>query len=246
MYKLVYKDPDMKMLDPSSLEIGIYTNDTVKIVVSCMLYLVHPDTKELIDVTFYIAINDGSMVLSCKTMVMSGLIQPRSRLNYLPSRASLITNSANYPKKTKSTLHVEKQQVSAQRSTQEVAIQMPRKKYPVPKLVTSKDHILHEYPDVFEGIGSFPGPPYHIQLDPSVSPKQTSCCPIPVHLKEVFKQEVHKMLQAGMLKPVHEATPWINSFVLVEGKDKSGNLKLCVCLDPSNLNKAIIREPYHF
>ena len=123
---------------------------------------------------------------------------------------------------------------------------MPRKKYAVPKLVTSKDQILCEYPDVFEGIGSFPGPPYLIQLDPSVSHKQTPCCPIPVHLKEAFKQEVHKMLQAGVLKPVHEASPWINSFLLVEGKDKSGNLKLCICLDPTNLNKAIIREPYHF
>ena len=54
------------------------------------------------------------------------------------------------------------------------------------------------------------------------------------------------MLQAGVLKPVHEATPWINSFVLVESKDRSGNLKLCICLDPTNLNKAITREPYHF
>ena len=49
-----------------------------------------------------------------------------------------------------------------------------------------------------------------------------------------------------MLKPVQEATPWINSFVLVEGKDTSGNFKLQICLDPINLNKAIIRGPYHF
>ena len=54
------------------------------------------------------------------------------------------------------------------------------------------------------------------------------------------------MLQVGMLKPVQEATPGINNFVLVEGKDKSGNLKLRICLDPPNLNKAIMREPYHF
>ena len=54
------------------------------------------------------------------------------------------------------------------------------------------------------------------------------------------------MLQAGMLKPVNEATPWMNSFVLVESKDKAGNHKLRICLDPTNLNKAIIREPYHF
>ena len=38
----------------------------------------------------------------------------------------------------------------------------------------------------------------------------------------------------------------IYSFVLVESKDKLGNLKLCICLDPTNLNKAITREPYHF
>ena len=54
------------------------------------------------------------------------------------------------------------------------------------------------------------------------------------------------MLQLGVLKPVQEATPWINSFVLVEGKDKSGNLKLSICLDPTKLNKAIMREPCHF
>ena len=34
--------------------------------------------------------------------------------------------------------------------------------------------------------------------------------------------------------------------MLVESKDKLGNLKLCICLDLTNLNKAITREPYHF
>ena len=54
------------------------------------------------------------------------------------------------------------------------------------------------------------------------------------------------MLQAGVLAPVNKTTPWINSFVLVESKDKLGNLKLCICLDPTNLNKVIIRGSYHF
>ena len=69
---------------------------------------------------------------------------------------------------------------------------------------------------------------------------------MPIHLKEAFKKEIDKMLQAGIIKPVKEATPWRNSFILVEGKDKSGNLKLLICLDPTNPNKAIICEPYHF
>ena len=54
------------------------------------------------------------------------------------------------------------------------------------------------------------------------------------------------MLKAGVLKPVHEATPWINSYVLAEERDKLGNLKLRVFLDHTNLNKAIMREPHHF
>ena len=29
------------------------------------------------------------------------------------------------------------------------------------------------------------------------------------------------MLTAGVIMPVHEVTPWINSFVLVESTDKS-------------------------
>ena len=51
------------------------------------------------------------------------------------------------------------------------------------------------------------------------------------------------MLKAGVLKLVQETTPWINSFVLIKGTDKQGQPKLCICLDPMNLNKAIIREP---
>ena len=111
------------------------------------------------------------------------------------------------------------------------------------KMITSKDQIMKQYPDVFDGIGKFPGPPYTIHLDPSIQPKQTPSRPVPMHLKEAFKKEIDKMLQAGVLKPVTEATPWINSFVLLGSKDKSGNLKLRICLNPTNLNKAIIREP---
>ena len=44
IYRLVFKDPEMKKLAPSSLEIGTYTNDTVKIVGSCMFHVVHPDS----------------------------------------------------------------------------------------------------------------------------------------------------------------------------------------------------------
>ena len=116
----------------------------------------------------------------------------------------------------------------------------------VSKLITNKEQIHANYSDVFDGIGCFPGPPYHIQVDHSVTPKLTPCWLIPIHLEESFKKEIDKILQVGVLKPMNQVTPWINSFVLVGGKDKLGNLKLRICLDPTNLNKAIVHESYHF
>ena len=48
------------------MQSSMYTTDTVKINGSC-IFDVHPDTKKLLPVTFYIANNDGSILLSCKT-----------------------------------------------------------------------------------------------------------------------------------------------------------------------------------
>ena len=155
--------------------------------------------------------NDGSVLLSCKTTLLLGLIQPRSRLDYLPPRASLITSSADHPKKTKAVLHTQKKPVAAQRKQQEVTAQMPAVKEKGPKLITSKEMIMQEYPDVFQGIGKFLGPDYYIQLDPSIPPKQTPCWPIPIHFKDQFQQEINKMLQAGVLVPVHELHPGLTA-----------------------------------
>ena len=126
MYSLIFKDPEMKKLAPSELEFGTYITDTVKIVGSFRFYLVHPDSKKLLEVTFFVATNDGSVLLSCQTTLALGLIQPRSRLDYLPHRNSLITSSLDHAKKTnpvKVLAHTFKQKVSAQSHTQEVATQ---------------------------------------------------------------------------------------------------------------------------
>ena len=112
--------------------------------------------------------------------------------------------------------------------------------------ITSKEQILSKYPDVFKGIGRFPSLPYHIQVDTNTTPKQTLCRPVLIHLKEAFKKGIDNMLQVSVIRLLTEVTLWINSFILVEDKDKSGNPKLCICLDPMNLNKAVIHEQYHF
>ena len=171
VYKLVFRDPNLEKLVPSKLQIGTYTNDTVKIVGTCKLYLVHPDTKKLIETPFCVANNDGSMLLSCNSTLGLDLIQPRSRLDYLPPRASLITSMQDNTKKTKCTQPaMHRLQQVATPSKQQVETTQIKKQKPG-KLITSKDQMMAQYPDVLEGIGKFPGPPYTIHLDPSIQPK---------------------------------------------------------------------------
>ena len=243
VYRLLCHDGDLKKVTPSQLQIGTYTTDTVKIIGTCKHYLVHLDCNKLNEATFYVASNEGSVLLSCYTSLPLGLIHPRPRLDYLPPKASLITSSAGHPRKTKAQLQIQKHEITEQTTNQQ---HVPNTTITVSKLVTSQDQIMCEFPDLFECIGKFPGSPYHIHIDPNVTPKQTPCRPIPIHLKEVFQQEISKMLQAGLLIPITEATSWINSFVPVESMNSQGQLKLRICLDPTNLNKAVTREPYHF
>ena len=120
VYKVVFNNTELKKLVSSTLEIDNYTTGTLKIVGSCIFYLVHPSTKKLHEVTFYVATQDDSVLLLCTTTPVLGLIQPSTRLDYLPPGTSLITSSSDHPNKTKYRVfvHSSRQEVSAQSSKQ--------------------------------------------------------------------------------------------------------------------------------
>ena len=246
VYCLMFKNPQLKKLTPSNMEIETYTTEVVKIIGMCHFYLVHPESKQLLKVMFFVAKENGSVLLSCRTTMEMGLIKPQACLDYLPPKARLLTSTCDQPSKTK----IHKPVVHYTKETADTS-RVPCKSNnninnTANLLVTRQEHIMTQYSDVFEGVGKFPGEPYKIHLDPKIPPKQTPCWPVPVHLKHAFKAEIERMLKAGVLKPVQEVTPWIYSFILVEGTDQHGQHKLRICLDPTNLNKAIVREPYHF
>ena len=94
--------------------------------------------------------------------------------------------------------------------------------------------------ECYQGLGKFQGGPYHIEVDPSGPPKMIPCRPVPVHQLAAFKQELAEMQAAGIIKPADHATPWINSFVIINKKqfEQHGKPHLHICLDPSYLNKA--------
>ena len=197
----------------------------VKLVGSCVFYLVHPDTKCLQKVTFYVANNNGSVLLSCATILTLAWHSLTLDWNIFLIELALlpvVLTTQTRPNPKSVYMYQEKNLKSLQCPTQRYGTQAYYKKGREFLLIIQMCLIV---------LDTFLVPQYHIQIDPSVTPSQTPCWPVPVHLKDSFKKKIDKMLWAGVLKPVHQATPWINSFVLVEGKDKLGNPKLRICLD---------------
>ena len=78
VYQLMFKDPSLKKLTPSTMEIETYMNDVVKIIGTCQFYLLHPESKELIKVIFFVAKENRSVLLSCRMTMALGLIKPQA------------------------------------------------------------------------------------------------------------------------------------------------------------------------
>ena len=97
----------------------------------------------------------------------------------------------------------------------------------------SQEKILHNYKDVFEGLGCFKGE-YHIQIDENVKPVQHAPRRIPVAIREELKMKIDKMVKDGILAKVTEPTDWISSLAVVKKPSK-----LRICIDPKDLNRAI-------
>ena len=62
---------------------------------------------------------------------------------------------------------------------------------------------------------------------------------MPIPLKQKLREKLDKMEQEGIIAKVSEPTEWISSIVAVQTPNK-----LRICIDPRDLNKAIIRPKY--
>ena len=108
-------------------------------------------------------------------------------------------------------------------------------------LPTTKEYILHEYADVFKGIGTLPGGPYHTKLKGSYKPVQHPPRSVPLGMQSAYRAELDRLVEEGIITEVHEHTECINSIVPVMKEDES----LRLCLDPKDLNKAIERNQWY-
>ncbi|CAB4023054.1 Hypothetical predicted protein, partial [Paramuricea clavata] len=105
---------------------------------------------------------------------------------------------------------------------------------------STRESILEQYKDIFDGIGLFEGK-CSIQTDPTVPPVVHPPRRVPVALKGRLKEELERMESLGITKKVTEPTAWVSSLVIIQKPDSG---KLRICLDPGDLNVAILRPHY--
>ena len=118
---------------------------------------------------------------------------------------------------------------------QEYLMQVNHSSYPSP---LNQEQVLHEYHDVFSGLGKLPGT-YHIDLDPNVKAVQENPRRVPIPVKDELKRKINELEAMSVIAKVTKPTPWISNMVVVRKPNK-----LRLCLDPLHLNKAIIRNHY--
>ena len=112
----------------------------------------------------------------------------------------------------------------------------------VQKLPITKDYMLREYIDIFKGIGTLPGGPYHIRLKEQYRLVQRPPWSVPVAMQSAYRAELNRLVNEGIITEVKEHIEWINSIVPVM---KSNGSQSKLCLDPKDLNKAIERTRWY-
>jgi hypothetical protein len=108
-----------------------------------------------------------------------------------------------------------------------------------PQAVSSLPDLKRRFPECFDTIGNFPGD-YHITVDPNIAPVQHARRKAPIHLQDKIKAKLDDMEQLGVIVKVAEPTMWVNS--MTYPLKPNGDIRMC--LDPKDLNAAIIREHY--
>ena len=93
------------------------------------------------------------------------------------------------------------------------------------------------YPNSFDRLGSLKGT-YNIRVDPTVKPATHARRKVPIESKEAIDKELDYLIEEEIITEQVEPTPWVSSVTF----PRKPNGEVRVCLDPSNLNKAIIRE----
>ena len=105
--------------------------------------------------------------------------------------------------------------------------------------VVSKESLLEQYLQVFEGTGWMPGN-YHLTIDSSVKPVVHPPRKIPLSLKGKVEATLQLLTELEIIEPLSKPTQWVSS--MVTAPKSNGDIRICI--DPKDLNSALLRSHY--
>ena len=85
----------------------------------------------------------------------------------------------------------------------------------------TQEKILHNYRDVFNGLGKLPGT-YHIDMDPNAKSVQENPRRVPIPVKDELKSQIEELETMGVnvIVKVTKPNPWISNMVAVRKPNK--------------------------
>lgn len=98
---------------------------------------------------------------------------------------------------------------------------------------------ITEFSDIFSGLGCIKGFTYDIDLVEEAKGSQRLARNVPYHLREEVKKTLDEMVSTGVIRKVDIPTKYCSQMVAVRQHDK-----IRICIDPTDLNKDIIRRRY--
>ena len=91
----------------------------------------------------------------------------------------------------------------------------------------------------FNTIGNMSGT-YTIRTNPSITPGQHSCRKVSIEYRDQIECTLNEMVKKGVNVSVSQHTEWLSSLTYPCKPDGT----LHICLNPKDLNKAIVKEHY--
>uniref|UniRef100_A0A2S2NI46 RNA-directed DNA polymerase n=1 Tax=Schizaphis graminum TaxID=13262 RepID=A0A2S2NI46_SCHGA len=92
---------------------------------------------------------------------------------------------------------------------------------------------------IFTGMGTFPGE-HKIKINDNAPGSIKPPRRLPQTLSSDVEKELIKLVKSGIISKVDEPKEWSSNLVVIRKPDKS----IRICIDPSDLNKALKRENY--
>ena len=205
-------------LDKSTTVLRAYGGRTIptkgKVLVNIKL------NEKSLDTYFYVIALDVNTILGLDTCCKMGLVKPSS-ITHSP------TNEATH--ELRSTTHTTCNPPMPQVDDLE----------PYPTMKKEIKTLIDKYSSVFDTqkLGCMDQWTCDIQLKKDYEPVQNPARRIPFAIKKRVIKELERMEKLHVIAKCEGPTEWVNSMVVVDEPNK-----LRICLDPSQLNKYVMRE----